>query len=131
MSAFIIEDEAIHYLVAAHRIWCHPRGLPSIDNSNAVGQMLVDANHASVNWRYGERTDPPAYRYDRAYDHEPLVAAQVIKTAHCLDYQCCEFDGWPECDAKKIIDRIILAAARHVTGYDNARWGAPAWIVKE
>lgn len=122
MSAFICETAMFQYLVAAiRRFKAHPRA----DLPDELGQTLVDANYASVNGRYGKDDDAPEFRYEHAFDEIALDPLQVIKSAHCLEYQSCELESWEGTEACRIIRRLISRAATHLPGWEKAVWGVP------
>lgn len=93
--------------------------------------MLATENSLSVNHRYQD-TQPscqvdtveivtPTKRSVFAY--RDLSPVEVIKQCACYDYQACEHDGWPDSDARKLIDVVIKIACNNLPGYDAAPWG--------
>ncbi len=147
MSAYVVDREHIRYLVDAglaydvywyhggepHRLGSQQSSRPS-DDPARVGKMLWDENIASVSHRYpddswGEWPGPIGenYIYGR---HVPYVRlrfdpVEVIKAAHCLDYQSCEHPGWRESEARAYVEGLIHKATQLLEGYDAAEWGAP------
>lgn len=45
---------------------------------------------------------------------------EIIKLAHCLDYQSCETKNYELTDAAKLIQQIIYAQTRKLAGYEQA-----------
>lgn len=128
MSCYVIETDAIHYLVATTRRyrWYTTMSCPEGRESDALGQMLVDANYRSVNERYREDNAPAEpYSYDYRFDAVPLDPVQVIKTARCLAYQSCDAESWDGSDAERVLRRIIDRAIDMLPGYGDAAWGPP------
>lgn len=109
------------------------------DNARAaqVGQMLWSENLRSVTGRYpdcplgelpGPVDDVPVYD-----THEPLYGdacggfepVQVLKSIGCLRYQSCEHDEWEASEAHAFLAALEQSAIHRLTGYDEAKWGAP------
>jgi hypothetical protein len=56
--------------------------------------------------------------------HPPKLGnVDILKMAHCLDYQSCEIDGWEKTLAFRQLERIKYAAVSSLPGYDDAPWG--------
>lgn len=129
MSAFVVSHNhitvlvaaAIHYGVGvpgqAERVACDPDG---------AGQRLHEVNVASVNARYAnhepEQPEPYAFRCSPALDRMARTPVQVIKAAHCFDYQACELPDWDERPEKRFCDDLIRAATYDLPGYEAADW---------
>ena len=117
MSAFICSNSHITALAvyaAQHRVF---HGM----DAKKIGDMLHAENVRSVNYRYHETTQPSfAICEWAAFRRFSLV--QIVKAAHCLNYQSCEHPGWQESDACKIVQAIISHAAHNLPGYDDAEW---------
>lgn len=121
MSAYIVSDATIDALVT----WAVGGGPNRVtgDDPNKVGQMLVDQNHRSVNYRYREDGQPPRYSY-RPYI-KPLTPVAIIKICNCYDYQACETDDYEKTPAGRMVDAIRSKAIRQLPGYEEAPWGLP------
>ena len=116
MSAFICNDRHISILAhyAAHNL--------SLGATPAeIGAMLHRENVASVNHRYSEST-VPAFVYDSTVESLKVEPVQIIKAAHCLDYQSCEHDAWDKSEARQLLLQIIENAAYKFPGYESAQW---------
>lgn len=118
MSAFIVEDVHIDALVT-YAIGGGPYRVTE-DDPNKIGQMLVNQNCLSVNYRYGERSTPPQYRF-RPY-LKPLAPVAIIKLSQCYDYQACETDDYDRTEAARLMDAIRSKAIAALPGYDSAPW---------
>lgn len=114
MSAFVVSDNHISVLAR----YAVKHGLTSL-NVDKVGAMLHEENVRSVNHRYSEATQPE-------FTYNPSVAnvteIELIKLAHCLDYQSCEHDGWTTSGACELLRNIAEHASRRIPGYAEARW---------
>jgi hypothetical protein len=118
MSAFICNNSHITALAtyaARNRIAGHT-------DAKKIGDILHAENVASVNYRYGESTQPSFELCDRAAFH-PFSLVQIVKAARCLDYQSCEHPGWQESESFKILQAITAGhPSRDMPGYDAAEW---------
>ena len=146
MSAYLMSENGIAYLVEAGAAWRVDVGriLPPMTRKpgdtakcpvdpwlsfrhtrEALGQMLWDENQASLNERYSETDDGLIYaELPRKFWHS-FDRVQVIKCAHCYEYQSCEHDGWEDSRAARYMEELIATAIRNLPGYDDAKWGAP------
>ena len=107
------------------------RGLGGEDREGLtrLGQILVDENYASVNYRYKEASAPYAYRYERPKSAQ-WSAEEVISAIRGYEYQSCEAPGWETspardaCEAIKglLVDKIVDRAE------ERAR-GSFAWVI--
>jgi hypothetical protein len=51
-----------------------------------------------------------------------MAPIQVIRAAHCLEYQSCECEDWQETEACAALMGLVDAAARALPGYEQANW---------
>jgi hypothetical protein len=91
-----------------------------VENTNKLGQILLDANYDSVNYRYNEKEESYNYQFKHT---ELLTPIEIIKACHCLNYQSCEVPNWEKTKAYKIIQNIISQATTKISGYEEAEWG--------
>jgi hypothetical protein len=95
------------------------------DNLTAVGQMLVDANNASVNAGYDEDLQAYEDRYSR-----PRLSAwslvEVAKALQCYEYQTSELPDWPASEAYAFCRSLQHQLVQALPGYDHAPWGITA-----
>lgn len=129
MSAYMIEREAISFLISAAQHW---RSIPYCDwTAQNIGTMLFEENRKSVAHRYPSEpsmASAPPYEW-----HEPChvrwneseLVVQVLKTIVCLEYQSCEHPEWDSSPAARWLDRLRSEAITHLPGWDAAEWGAP------
>lgn len=137
MSAFVVNEEHIRYLVNAGMSRSITKGYglswdydemeegfgPDADEHlNRIGAMLWQENYASVNHRYGESHDGW-----RLYSHkrEPsrhFDPVQVLKAIACYEYQSCEHEGWKVSQARSFCEALRHAAISALPGYDAASW---------
>ncbi len=91
MSAFVCNDTHITFL--AHYAMTRKFPLVSGLTLEQVGQLLLDANYESVNHRYRE-THHHTFKPTTAGMWRAQTPLQVIKAAHCSQYQSCEYPEW-------------------------------------
>lgn len=126
MSAFIVSDRHIDALltwVINTPEYQAPRkvdGMTVYDQPDLIGQILIDANTKSVNTRYNKSTPPAEYKFHRY--HRTLTPVEVIKACDCLNYQSCEFDGWEQTKAYRIVQSIREGAIDQIPGMNDAAW---------
>lgn len=70
----------------------------------AFGQMLLDANAASVNARYQEE-EAYVYAYQRP-QHTDWEPVEILGAINGYEYQACETDDWLTSEAKAFCDRL-------------------------
>jgi hypothetical protein len=128
MSAFIVSNNHIAVLVryAAFHDVCVYLGpveepLQVRGNESETGQILLNENYRSVNFRYKERKDVPEYVFPRI--HESLRSpVEILAACDCYDYQACETPDYHDSVAAKIIQTIRKSAIRCLDGYEDAAW---------
>lgn len=134
MSAFIVDPEHINVMIwaAAHKVnrhhgplrWYYGNpthaGQVSHDNVDQVGQMLLDENAASVNYRYTE-DDVFVYEY-RPPQHTNWSVVELLKAIDCYEYQACEHPDWAQSQAHAFCQALRLRLISALPGYDAASW---------
>lgn len=129
MSAYLVTDEHISAMLQAatprypgdgktyyYGGTRHPFG----GYHQETGQILLDENYRSVNYRYSE--DDKSHRFQlRAV--RSCSAVELIKMAHCYQYQSCETPDWKQTEGYAIIVALEAMAIRKLSGYDEATWG--------
>lgn len=139
MSAYLVGPEHISILLWAGHEGFHRPGHKltwefdnptrvhqlTEDNLTSVGQMLVDANNASVNYRYSEALQPYEYRYTR-----PRLTSwslvEILKTLECYEYHAGEPRNWRTSEAYAFCRALQTQLGHAIPGYDNAPWGITA-----
>lgn len=138
MSAFLVDPEHINVLIHAgmDRQYGAKYGAMSwyfgnpldrqqllCENADAVGQMLLDANAASVNCRYAEENSY-VYSYIRpqAIDWAPV---ELLKAIACYEYQSCEVRDWQGSAAWAFCQSLTKSIIRALPGWD----GADTWEI--
>lgn len=91
------------------------------DTRNRVGQMLLDANVASVDYRYNETNDVEVYRYQRPLDTEWSVG-ELLNAIHGYEYQACETPDWQQSEAHAFCRALEQKLIRQVPGYESGPW---------
>jgi hypothetical protein len=117
MSAFICN----HSHVTALAVYAARHRLLGWTDANGIGEMLHAENVKSVNYRYGNATDPHFAMCEWAAFH-PFSHVQIVKAARCLRYQSCEHPGWDASDACRLLEAIIGSSEGDLPGYDEAQW---------
>lgn len=151
MSCYMVGHDHIDALVTAAASVCHERhdsGLSwyhegerwelhygNADEATNVGQMLMDANLASVCARYSDcepggdlpgtigETDPSAYEFHSVnnYDLPPETQSVVIlKALACFEYQACEYRGWDTSSAHAFCQALRSKMIGQLPGYSDA-----------
>lgn len=128
MSAFVVSDNHINVLLTfaiikrASYYWrpAQARMQISADNADQIGQILLEENFRSVNYRYSDSEPPHRYQYQRVRS-DNYSAVDVLKAVNCLDYQSCETPDWPDTHAYAILDGIKDRAIRALPGYDDSK----------
>ncbi len=139
MSAHVVDIEVIQTIVNYADI--KERGAFSILGKRylpeTIGQILLDENFRSVNFRYSEENKAPKYVHEKTYTgvyfytngynsledlklHEikicsildPKLILQLISN---LDYHSCETNDWKETEAYMILERIKEMCANELT----------------
>lgn len=123
MSAFLVSSDHIRLL----SVWAHgKRNGIDLDAINATAKTLWDANVKSLQARYEKNDDfgqAPAVCLNDASKFSRAELASVLKQCDCYDYQSCEFDGYENSEAAKIVERVRHKAICQLPGYDDAPWG--------
>ena len=140
MSAFMVDDAHIDYLVTAVRaqrdrcrhvyLRSPERGTEIVDLSTytdtELGRLLLGTNLRSMMARYEDRLEPGELNAPEAYRYRhwngPQSAVQTIKACDCLTYQSCEFDEWGDSLAHAVVESLREAAIGSLPGMDAAAW---------
>ena len=91
-----------------------------------MAETLAQANADGIDARYpGPSPTPPVVVDDaemRRYHAKPLKPVALLKALTCLEYQCCEAQGWEGTEACKTISMIRAGAVVRLAGYSEAAW---------
>ena len=148
MSAWIVTRAHIDVLVLASVQFAvpfdtadtaSPRPVqPTPHQLAAAGSELWAENHRSVNHRYDEHAEPPAYPPPTA--EVLLDPVAVVKAIDCYVYQSCEHPGWNGSRADRFCQRLRAAAMTGLpvaaVGSDTGRpypegWQRPPWGIDD
>ncbi|WP_017161578.1 hypothetical protein [Xanthomonas phaseoli] len=125
MSVFIVNYEHIDAIVgyvARELPGCKlGPGLPSTDEPDALGKLLIAENVRSVDHRYREHNLVWPYRY-RAGVGSELGPVAVLKLLDCLEYQSSEVDDYYGTSAFRALDELRRLLISALPGYDGASW---------
>jgi len=127
MSAFIVNNEHIHALVTAAKQsrdfrFYYKENLYYVNDlkeCDFIGQMLLNENYRSVNFRYSEEIKAPNYEFEYSIGFSPI---EIIKACHCFNYQSCETDDYYDSLSYKFIKTLIETMIMILPGYNNADW---------
>ncbi len=138
MSAFIVANEHIALMISACQQldvparrpirWQHQGNLYDLRTSGAttVGQMLLDANAASVAAAADvDSLTPPPYTH-RSTLHRGWTAVEVLKAIHCYQYQSCDSPEWESTQAHAFCRALEYALITSLPGYARAPWSISA-----
>jgi hypothetical protein len=103
------------------------------ETASAFGQMLLDANVASVAYRYPNDalTDLPGpvnayyvlpYRFEQV-ERSPI---EVLHGIACYEYQSCETDEWETSEAHAAAQALRAHVVTMLPGYDATPWDIAA-----
>ena len=129
MSAYVVDIEMIHVLIQSaqnfaavyDRFTLNGERVDIRYHLDEFGQMLIDANYASVNARYDEDTEVPTYKFTRPrYAYWPPVA--VLKALDGFEYQACEAEDWGTSGARTFCDQLRRLVIHFLPGYEEADW---------
>lgn len=125
MSAFIVSDKHISALVSAGSLWgvkyFHSEmWRPIRGRENEIGQILLNENYRSVNYRYSEDEQPHHFRHVPSLMKYSLL--QIIKACNCYNYQACETPDYYDTEAYSIVMAIREHAIHLLPGYEDAAW---------
>lgn len=140
MSAYIVDRATIDALVHAA---ISVRDFGYQWTPDAIGQMLTDANVASVRYRYYRDDDdslpgPVSAEWKTPYTF-PLYESTrwpspdlgfVFKQLSCFEYQSCERPDWRDSEAFAFCEALRHAYIARVPGYESAPWGCSEYPVK-
>lgn len=116
MSCYIVSDLTISAIVAAMAdTGFEPAGLrdekPGIKYNSAtcgeiVGQMLLDANYASVNERYGKHTRAHEFKLTQKQDGKPFTLGEKYGCIQCYEYQTSQQPGYHDSEIRDVLDCV-------------------------
>lgn len=126
MSAYIVHDDTIDLLASAAALYNitvdvdgGARRLNGRTDTRKIAAMLHEANVRSVNVKYNENTSAADYAFTRVVA-EAFTAVEVLAAVAGLRYQSCEYAGYFESDAARILDVIERQAIRNLPGFVDA-----------
>jgi len=101
MSAYMVSDKQIS---AVLHTAIEMGFLPKKD-AKQIGQIIVDANVKSLVALYGDNSQQHKFCLRRV---PKISKKQAHKYAHCIEYQCCEYNTWKKSKAYKFL--MLLCA---------------------
>lgn len=112
MSCYVVSDLTISAIVAAMAAR-RDAGLKDEKTGikynpatcgQIVGQMLLDANYASVNERYGEHSTAHGFKLTRKADGKPFTLGEMYGCIECYEYQTCQQPGYDTSEIRDALD---------------------------
>jgi len=119
MSAFIVNKKHIDYILSTKLNSKYDYPPLTEKQLTKIGQILVNENFKSVNYRYHENFQPYKYNFQPVINFNPI---QALKAIDCLDYQSCKHEGWKKSRAKRILEDIKDSLITMLPGYDDFHW---------
>lgn len=89
-------------------------------NPDVLGQILVNQNFKSVNFRYKDKS--PSFKFKYELSHDQFTNVQLLKACDCYDYQSCETPNYEQSLVAKIIDKIRSQLICSLNGYADSEW---------
>ena len=127
MSAFEVSNKHINHIINGWIQTDEPIyiendtvSVHNFTNIEMVGQILMDGNCESVNYRYGEESEPNRYKFTSI--EEKLKPIEILKLISCLEYQSCEVDDYDKTFSSKICKQITDRLIMQLPGYEEAEW---------
>lgn len=97
--------------------------------ADGIGRLLIDANVASVRYRYPDCGDdlpgPLVHYWAEPYTFTggpKLTAVAGLKAIDAYVYQSCEPPGWEASEARRLCLRLADALHGYLPGYEEAEW---------
>lgn len=137
MSAFTVGSDHIDLMVTVAMgisRWS-PQYVDLAKLGDELGRELWKENYDSVNHRYAEQEQVPEYSWrpvvEYVQDLTDRQLVQVLKAAHCYDYQTCEHPGWKDSKAYWVSQAIQAWAERELYSrgvtQSAERFGEKCW----
>jgi len=138
MSCYVIDKKEMKKIVLAFRKFAAAQhtfkvripgdedysDLSEIKTMSRVGQILVDQNYRSYNYRYDEGLDPEVFEItpqDLMYVPR-LTPVETLKALASYDYQSNSDPDYRETAACRLVEIIRHYALEALPGYDDAKW---------
>lgn len=140
MSAYMVDEEHINVMIwAAAELaspsdtgpvftYCpapgaHPVRVASTerDSMTRAGQMLADANAASMAALYGNEDHSYAYIYTRP-KRTDWKQTDILSALLCFEYQACEVGNFDTTEAGRFCDALRKGLIRRLPGMNDAPW---------
>ncbi len=85
---------------------------------------LHAANVAAMSERYSdENSEPtPVVTKAEALRMPRVEAIALLKSMDCYEYQACDWNGYDQSEARKVVEAARRKTIRTLAGYDAAAW---------
>jgi len=101
MSAWMVCDKQISAVLHT----AIEMGIIPQKDAKRIGQTIVNANVKSLFVRYGDNSNKHRFCFKRV---PKISKKQAHKYAHCIAYQCCEYNTWKKSKGNKFL--MLLCA---------------------
>lgn len=131
MSAYVVSENHINLLVSwmacgtrsgtRKAVYHDGKSVNVWGNEQMLADALMNTNIKAVNTRYRENEPLTGCKFSLKMTQDlPLI--QIIKLAHCYEYQASELGNYEDTLAAAFIRNLISEAVRMLPGYDAASW---------
>jgi len=136
MSAYVVSNNHINAIVRFMEM-AKPKiferagrhfigGIDPAQYGNAIGQLLLNENVRSVNYRYGQKGRAAKFTY---HPMPPAVKPiEALKLINGLDYQSCERNDWHKSVACLILTTLKIAILEDMAGLNDNSGQKPIQI---
>jgi hypothetical protein len=128
LSAWIVGNNLVAAIVKLSERHDQYMG-EDLATGQALGQMLMDENDKSINYRYAGDANANTY-VDELVGRLP-TPVEGLKILACYSYQSCEHPAWESSGSYEFIQRLRSVLIRALPGYDNAPWGWDTPVTEE
>ncbi|PWQ97684.1 hypothetical protein [Leucothrix pacifica] len=119
MSAYVLPDEHISYLVSAAIQYQIIQDTPL--EINRIGEVLLKENHKSVAYRYREKFDEEE-RYSFTFYRLETQWPQVLSACKCWNYQACEHPDFKQSEAYELYLRLVFSTISNIPEVNHTHW---------
>ena len=114
MTAFVVDDETIHEIVAGLVL----HGIIEESSTQWAGETLRETNVSAVDPYHAGIVEVSPYRHRGI----ACTVGQVAKSVRCYVYQCDGAANWVGSDARRLCSALAVALLDAVPGYLEAEW---------
>ena len=122
MSAYIVSDETITAIVKGLSKYCRDYSYFFNHDEEELGQILLDENYRSVNYRYDEETKPHHFVIRELEEFNDNILFGCLMN---YEYQTCETDDYNSTLAGVMVHNVMkeMLRKRIKSQYGDYPWG--------